>query len=215
MASGQSSNSAVREIQSPDARGEPFWLRGHRLLTALGMLAVALAVLFVFVLPALAGVGFQTGTPSNAIPIGTVVAFAGATSITCPGSSSFSNNGCVSGHYAYVVSVSRSSVHLADFGLEVENTTGGHWAGASAEGFTILNSTGEVIAQYAAIGGSMAMSSAWTYQGLASGGTTLSTADSIVLDMGVTNTASLDLTLSALAVEGSGFSGNTNPLVLG
>ncbi len=82
----------------------------------------------------------------------------------------------------------------------------------AGHGFSILNSNGTVVAQYAAVGGSMGMSSDWTLGSGVTDGTPLNTTDSIVIDMGTQNPTGLGLQFVAQGMQS--YTGTTNALAL-
>jgi hypothetical protein len=79
-------------------------------------------------------------------------------------------------------------------------------------GFTILNVNATVVAQYAASGGEMSMSSGWTYAMGSSSSTPLLVTDTIVIDIGATDPSGSQLQFVAV---GTGYyDGTTSPVTL-
>jgi hypothetical protein len=85
---------------------------------------------------------------------------------------------------------------------------------AGGLGFTILNQTGVIAAQYAVVSGVMAMSTGWTYTNGVGADTPLSNQDTVLIDMGSVNPAGMGLAFVVLAVGSYGYTGTTSPLSL-
>lgn len=185
----------------------------RRMLAVVLSVAVALLLLAVFA-PLVLGPVLHPGSPTSSVPIGAVLGFGPATLKVCPGTSTFSSNGCVSGHYVFLVAITSATIALGDFGLVVANSSGDIWSGDSNAGLTFIDANNAVLAQYPTLGGAMYADSDWVYANTTSGSTQLSTSDTLLLDMGQMDPAELGLTLSAFPADGSGYTGTTSPTPL-
>ncbi|MGA8664416.1 MAG: hypothetical protein WB809_05040 [Thermoplasmata archaeon] len=90
-------------------------------------------------------------------------------------------------HFYYRIAIISSTVKLGDVWFVVHNSTGAAAVAGGALGFSILNPNGTVAAQCAVSGGTMSMSSGWTYEHGTTGSAPLNTTDIIVIDMGTTS----------------------------
>jgi hypothetical protein len=146
-------------------------------------------------------------------PIGTAFDIGNATNGTCPAASTFLVDGC-SGptHFYFRLAIHASTVAFGDVWFIIHASSGAIENTPGALGFTILSANGTVAAQYAVSGGELAMSSGWTYTSATTASSPLTTAYSIVIDMGTTNPFAQELQFSALGT--GGYSGTTGFLTL-
>ena len=104
---------------------------------------------------------------------------------TCPAGYTFAVNGCLAGDFVYAIPVAGSVVTFGDvlFHVGTRNATV-YVATGGALGFSILNATSAIAAQYSAPGGAMSMTANWTFSDGTDASTPLSALFSIQVDMG-------------------------------
>jgi len=129
-----------------------------------------------------------TGPLPNA-PIGTAFAVEEAIESSCANGNTFVADGCAAGHFEYTLYVESSDVTFGDVRFEVQSANGSVAREADGLGFTILNASGTVLAQFAVTGGSMAMGSgaAWSYSTGITSSTPIRNFDTIMVDTGTSN----------------------------
>lgn len=182
------------------------------------LLVVILVVVFVvasvasaFVLQSLEG-GLTSSHPGS-IPIGAAFAAGNPVRSMCPAGGTFAVVGCAATHYRYLIGVESSTVGIGDLWFRVTAANGSVAYELDALGFTVLNASQVVLAQFAVTGGFLTMgSSAWTYSSGTSASTALLTTDSIMIDFGNVGPTGQPLTLVAYGV--GSYSGTTAALTL-
>ncbi len=152
------------------------------------MIVVVAVVGLLLVVSFLAVLSLETGlTGVRTPPIPLAIAFAAGNPIegTCPSGSTFLTSGCAAGDAEYTLTIEASTVAFGDVAFEVLTPAGSVVSGTGGLGFTVLNLSGVVLAQFAAPGGQMSMSSAaWTYASGTTSSTPLLYTDSIAIDIG-------------------------------
>jgi hypothetical protein len=107
---------------------------------------------------------------------------------TCPASGTFAVEGCSPGEFTYSLLIESSDVQFGDVRFHAETSAGGNYSATGASGFSILNLSGTVLAQYTAAGGLMSMSVDWgNYLAGVTPSAILLTTDSLLIDMGSAN----------------------------
>ncbi len=151
------------------------------------------------------------GTPPP-VPIGTAFAVGALVLATCPYGDSYAENGCAAEHYYYSLTIEMSTVTFDSVEFEVLTPGGLVLTTAEANGFSILNVTGAVVAQ-SSPSTTMAMTSSFGFPvATVFPATALSTQCSIRIDIGTVDPTGQDY---ALVVLGTGdYSGSTNPITL-
>lgn len=149
------------------------------------------------------------------IPISEGFAIANPTLSTCPAGSTFATDGCTAGDYTYSIKISLSYLWFSPTSFWVDTASGGLYTASGPGGFSVLTSSGSVAAQApVASETGMAMPHSWvTFGAGISPESTITTTDTILLDMGTTSPVGLGLTFEAMGPLGA-FSGNTAPLTL-
>jgi len=149
----------------------------------------------------------------GSIPIGSAFVPGDPTVGQCLPLGTFVVTGCQGPNdFFYRVSIIDSTINFGAAWFFVETAAGAVEAIPSGLGFTVLTEKGMVAAQYAVAGGSMGMSSDWTYASGVSDSTPVNTTDYIVIDMGTQNPRGLGLEFLA---QGMGsYTGTTNSLGL-
>ncbi|MCI4372126.1 MAG: hypothetical protein L3K02_00555 [Thermoplasmata archaeon] len=175
------------------------------------LVLTAAAILGGFEFGALAGRGF-CHCPGDT-PIGTAFRPGVPTAGQCPLDATFLSTGCQGpADFYYRVSIIDSTISFGSAWFFVQTPSGSIDVAPSGLGFTILTENGAVAAQYAAAGGSMGMTSDWTFGSGVVDGTPVLTSDYIVIDMGTQNPSGLGLEFVAQAM--GSYTGTTNPLPL-
>lgn len=106
----------------------------------------------------------------------------------CKTGGTFADSGCSAGDYTYNLTVETSDVTFGSVVFWVENPNGSVFvATGGTPGFSVLNSTGVIVAQYASVGGVMSMGSGWTYTDGTHSSTPLTSLHTILIDMGTAN----------------------------
>ncbi len=160
---------------------------------------------------ALAGRGF-CNCPGDT-PIGTALSLGAPVAGRCPIGDTFAENGCQGPtDFYYRMSIATSTVTFGSVWFFVQRPSGAVDVTPAGLGFTILTEKGTVAAQYAVVGGSMGMSSDWSYGSGFEEGTPVSTSEYVVIDMGPQNPTGQGLELVAQGM--SSYTGTTNPLAL-
>lgn len=150
---------------------------------------------------------------SGSTPLGMAFEAGNPFPTTCPTGSSFLVTGCASGHFRYALEVESSVVTLGDLFFNVSTKTGNVAQEPGALGFSILNLSQVVLAQYSVNAGKLTMISAsWTYSSSTTSSTLLSITDSIEIDMGTVDPVGLGLTF--VAIGAGPYTGTTAPLSL-
>jgi hypothetical protein len=125
--------------------------------------------------------------PPPDLPIANHLAFGNATGALCPALDVYREEGCQGGDYTFSVTIANSSVDFGDFELEVKSSRGAIVTSPGANGFSVLNASGGVVAQSnsSAI---LAMTSLFGFPTVGTTyGTPLSALDSIEIDVGTVN----------------------------
>ncbi|HLM91376.1 MAG TPA: hypothetical protein VK424_04925 [Thermoplasmata archaeon] len=157
-------------------------------------------------------VSIPPAVPETA-PIGSAFAVGNPTNGTCPSASTFLAEGCRGPtHFYFRLAILASTVQFGDVQFIIHTPSGAIDVAPGGLGFTVLAPNGTVAAQYAGSGGTMSMSSVWTYEHGTTASTPLNTNDTIMIDIGTTNPFDERLQFSAL---GTGeYSGTTGLLTL-
>jgi hypothetical protein len=145
-------------------------------------------------------------------PIGSAFAAGDPTGFTCGVTSTYAAEGCSAGDHAYRLAVEQSTVNLSSVLFQVRTATGANFTAGGPGGFSILNASGDVIAQSAA-SAQLAMGTPFSiYASGVSGSTPLTDLDTIVIDVGPSSVAGMGYTFDA---EGTGaYGGTTSALAL-
>jgi hypothetical protein len=181
------------------------------LIVVILVLLVSASFASAFVLYSLQS-GFTSSHPST-IPIGSAFAVGSSTRGVCPTGNTFVVDGCAATHVEYSIGISSSSVAFGDLWFRVNAANGSVAYEPAGLGFTILNSSQVVLAQFAVTGGFMSMeSSSWAYSQGTSASTSVSVSDNILIDMGTNPPTGQLLTF---VVFGAGnYVGTTAPMTL-
>lgn len=133
----------------------------------------------------------------------------------CPSGSTFATNGCSAGDYTYSISITTSYLWFFPTGFWLDEASGSVYYATGDGGFSVLTSSGSVAAQTAVAAQTpMAMPHSFTTFGSGvSGISTISTSDTILIDMGTLDPAGMGLTFEANGPSDA-FTGNTPPLTL-
>jgi hypothetical protein len=117
----------------------------------------------------------------------------------CPSGGTFATRGCLAGDFVYNLTIETSTITFGEvlFHIETANNTV-YAATGSYSGFSILTSTGLVAAHYQTVGGSMNMTTRWTYVAGTNATTPLTSLYTLVLDMGAKNPRGLGLSFVAM-----------------
>jgi flagellin-like protein len=189
------------------------------------ILLVAITVVLAAVLYVL--ISGLTGGGVGSKPIGsafTVGPNPSPGSAKCAAGGTFATTGCLAGDYTYTLTIESSSVNFGNVLFQVKTAAGANYVATGSGGFSVLNITGKVAAQFAAPGNAMAMTSGGfsVYSAtagtcgitavLCSASTSLSNLYSIVIDMGTANPAGQGLTFTALGA--GGYTGTTGTVAL-
>jgi hypothetical protein len=181
------------------------------LIAILVVVIVLFAAAFVFVLFLVAaGPGIGPGET----PLGAVFAPGDPTLSRCPSNSTFASVGCGASDYRYNVRiVNVTGVLLSQVQFEVLTASGAVENGTGGLGFTVLNVSGDVVAQFETLDGVMTMSSgSWSYSPGISAATLLLNSDNIVIDIGPIDPLGDGFTF--VAVGTNGITGTTSELAL-
>lgn len=168
---------------SPSFR-HPGWIGRHRTPTILGtafILGVFLAILV------LAGVAHLPQYPADcgAFVCGMELSVGNPSAGSCPARDTFVMDGCAAGEYVYNITIESSTVPFGSIVFHVATQIGTPYAPKlGASGFSILNASGAISAQYATTGGPMSMSGDWTYSGGATDSTAVTQLYTILVDVG-------------------------------
>jgi hypothetical protein len=146
-------------------------------------------------------------------PIGTAFDPGNPTVGPCSSTDSFSADGCQGAdHFAYRIAILGSALAIGDVWFAVHTSTGGAAIVPDGLGFSILTENGALAAQYAVSAGEMSMSSGWGYASGVNASTALTTAYTIVIDMGTMDPSGQQLSFVALGI--GTYSGTTSSLAL-
>ncbi len=196
---------------------------GRRRSGVSDIVAVILLVAIVVVVAAIAYVLDARLASSGSVkdPIGSAFAAGAPAPQTCPTGATYAGSGCIAGDHAYDLSVESSHVTFADVRFEVRTLDGAAYVAPSAGGFSVLNISGDVVAQMTPSSMTLAMQTGFsTYSASAtacSGGpcspsTPITSLYYIVVDVG---TVSISDDGYQFVVVGAGsYSGTTLPLTL-
>lgn len=155
--------------------------------------------------------GLCSGAPSKA-PVGSAFAAGNPRASTCPTGDTYALNGCQAGDYVYTLSVEASSVTLSSVLFEVEHSNGAVDTLSTPGGFSILNISGDAVAQVS-LGTALDMTNPWTtYYGSVGPTSPLTSTDTIVIDMGTSNPTGTGLLF--LATGTGDYTGTTSPVAL-
>jgi hypothetical protein len=150
---------------------------------------------------------------SGNTPLGTAFLPGDPTVGQCPVGSTFLSTGCQGpADFYYGLSILESTIAVGSAWFFVQTEAGAIDVAPAGHGFSILTASGVVVAQYAAVGGSMGMSSDWTYGRGVTDGTPINTTDYIVIDMGTQNPTDAGLKFVAQGMES--YTGTTDALAL-
>lgn len=106
----------------------------------------------------------------------------------CTSGSSFATRGCIAGDFVYNLSIEASSITFGEVLFHIETPYGTLYvASGPYSGFAILNSNGSLVALYQTVGGVMNMTEGWNYVAGTTTSTPLSSAYTIVVDVGTAN----------------------------
>jgi len=106
----------------------------------------------------------------------------------CPTGVTFASGGCSAREFVYTLTVEASFATFGQvrFHVEASNETV-YVAIGGPSGFSILGSTGAVVAQYPAANGVMSMKSGWSYASGTNNTTPLTSLYTVLVDMGMQN----------------------------
>jgi hypothetical protein len=151
------------------------------------------------------------GCPGPA-PIGSAMDLGSPVSGLCPANYTFSANGCFGGtHFYYRLHVLSSTVELGNFSLAVVARTGAPLQAVGALGFTVLNGTMGPEAQFATTSGELTMNTSWSYAPGFSASSHLTTALTVIIDMGTSSPVGVGL---RLVITGEGIYSGTSAVGL-
>jgi flagellin-like protein len=184
------------------------------------ILLVAITVVLAAVLYVL--ISGLTGGGVGSKPIGTAITVGpnpspGAT--VCATGFTFAVNGCLATHYVYTLTIESSSVNFGNVLFQVKTGGGAVFVATGSGGFSVMNISGKVAAQFAAPGNAMAMTSGGfsVYSAtagacgitavLCSSTSALTNLYTIVIDMGTANPSGQGDQFTILG--NSGFTGTT------
>ncbi|MCI4339342.1 MAG: hypothetical protein L3J68_03305 [Thermoplasmata archaeon] len=147
-------------------------------------------------------------------PLGAVFAPGDPTLSRCPANSSFASVGCGADDYGYNVFILNvTGVQLSQVQFEVLIASGNVENGTGGLGFSVLNVSGEIVAQFGTQDGFMSMSSgSWSYSPGINAATPLLNSDSIVIDIGPLDPLGDGYTFVAIGTNG--ITGTTHELSL-
>ncbi len=107
---------------------------------------------------------------------------------TCPSGGTFASAGCSAGEFVYTLTVESSFATFGQVLFHIEASNGTVYVAIGGEsGFSILSSTGAVVAQYPAANGLMSMKSGWSYAVGITATTPLTSLYAVLVDMGAPN----------------------------
>jgi len=173
------------------------------------ILLVAITVVLAAVLYVL--ISGLTHGPGNT-PIGSAFAAGNPTASTCAVGYTYATNGCLAGHYVYLLTIESSTIAFGSIEMQVKTSGGTIFTAAAVGGFSILNTAGVVVAQSAS-STTMSMVTTFTFPGaLVTSSTPLTNLYTIEIDMGTGNPAGQGYTMNGLGT--GSYSGTTSPLAL-
>ncbi len=186
----------------------------HEMSVLIAIFSIALGFALLILLWLGVAVGpLIPGGQSGSHPIGSAFSVAAPAALSqCLPPDSFAGNGCAAGHYGYRLEIQQSTIAFGSFLCKVSTGSGSIAVVPDGLGFSILNSSGVVMAQYSATGGSMYMTSGWTYEHGIGPATALPFSDFLVIDMGTDAAQGLGYVFYALGA--GGYSGTTAGLAL-
>jgi hypothetical protein len=124
---------------------------------------------------------------------------------TCPAGGNFGTTGCAAGDFVYALTIEESNNEFGVFSFEILDSSGAVLVVTGGDpGFSIINHTGVVSADYLASGGVLNMTSGWIYSSGISASTPLSNLYSVRVDMGFANPHGMGDTFSARSTAGGG-----------
>ncbi|MGA8709991.1 MAG: hypothetical protein WB786_02025 [Thermoplasmata archaeon] len=130
----------------------------------------------------------QVGVCEGCPPPGPTFVAGNPSAGTCPSGGMFDARGCVAGDFVYTLTIETSTVTFGDVRFHIETANDAIYVATGAHsGFSILNSSGSVVADYQTRGGPMNMTLTWSYTAGTNAAVPLTSLYTIDLDMGTTN----------------------------
>jgi hypothetical protein len=195
----------------PQASRNPDVFTRRRIALIASAAVIALVLVFVWLIPLL-----THSSPANGcdtLDCGPYFAVGNVHGASCPSEGSFASTGCALGQRAYNITIEGSTIKFGQILFHVETPNGTTYDALGGDtGFSVLNASGTIVAQFLAPGGSLAMTSGWTYTKGTSGSTFLGNTYSILVDLGTTYTVGEGL--SFIAIGTGAFGGSTSGLTL-
>jgi hypothetical protein len=178
----------LSHVYSAMAEGPPSFLNDRMggkavLATSVGIVGIVVVLLSLALVPLLTQ---SPGGVCSALECGTPGFVVGVLGFgPCPPGSTFVTAGCSEGDYTYHLAIEQSVVTFDQVLFRIQTPGGVTYAGAGGHpGFSILNYTETIVAQYSTQGGPMAMTGGWTYLGNTGPSTPLTNLYTIIVDVG-------------------------------
>jgi len=186
----------------PRPSGDPRW---YAVALVAGLISVASVGVFSFVL-------YETPPPPPpSCACGVPFTVGNAILSSCPSGATFAAQGCVTGDFVYTLNFESSTKTFGEVQLRIRDANGSPYMATGGDsGFSIINLTGKISAQWSWTGGNMTMESGSSYLDGTNASTPLTNLYTLEVDMGVVNPLGKGYSITAILDGGMAGTSSTS-----